>query len=68
MSVQAVTSYITEISKIYKTGNATEHSYRHALITLFETITTGLAITNEPKHIKCGAPDYIITKDDIPLG
>ena len=68
MYVQAINNYITEIGKIYKTGKATEHSYRPALKTLLENLTTDLTITNEPKHIKCGAPDYIITRDDIPLG
>ncbi|MDR2542807.1 MAG: hypothetical protein LBC80_05080, partial [Treponema sp.] len=68
MSTQEITRYITEIDKIYKTGKATEHSYRPALKTLIENLTTGLTITNEPKQIDCGAPDYIITKNDIPLG
>jgi predicted helicase len=68
MSVQPVTRYITEIDKIYRAGNATEHSYRPALKTLFESLTKGLTITNEPKHIACGAPDYIITRGSIPVG
>jgi hypothetical protein len=70
MSTPAVgiACYISEIDKLYRTGNATEHSYRPALKSLFEKITTGLTITNEPKRIACGAPDYIITKDTIPLG
>ena len=63
-----IASYITEIDKIYRAGNATEHSYRPALKSLLENITAGLTITNEPKHISCGAPDYIITRDSIPLG
>jgi predicted helicase len=63
-----LTRYITEIDKIYRAGNATEHSYRPALKTLFENLTTGLTITNEPKHIDCGAPDYIITRNGIPVG
>jgi predicted helicase len=65
---QAITRYITEVDKIYRTGNATEHSYRPALKTLFENLTKGLTITNEPKHIDCGAPDYIITRNSIPVG
>jgi hypothetical protein len=60
--------YLTEVDKLYRSGNATEHSYRPALKSLFERITTGLTITNEPKHIECGAPDYIITKGTVPLG
>jgi predicted helicase len=68
MSVNPISQYIAEIDKIYRTGNATEHSYRPALKTLFENLTKGLTITNEPKHIDCGAPDYIITRNSIPLG
>jgi predicted helicase len=68
MSAQPLTQYITEIGKIYRAGNATEHSYRPALKTLFEDLTKGLTITNEPKHIDCGAPDYIITRNCIPVG
>jgi predicted helicase len=63
-----ITQYLAELDKLYRAGNATEHSYRPALKTLLENITSGLTITNEPKHIECGAPDYIITKNGIPLG
>jgi hypothetical protein len=63
-----IAHYLIEVDKLYRAGNATEHSYRPALKTLFEKITAGLTITNEPKHIACGAPDYIITKAGIPLG
>jgi hypothetical protein len=52
-----INQYITEIDKIYRSGKGTEHSYRPALKCLVEAITSGLAITNEPKHIDCGAPD-----------
>ena len=68
MGIPAIAVYITEIDKIYRTRKATEHSYRPALKTLLENITSGLSITNEPKRIECGAPDYIITKDEVPLG
>jgi hypothetical protein len=67
-----INHYIAEIDKIYRSGKGTEHSYRPALKTLFEALTSGLTITNEPKRIACGAPDYIITKGgilgDIPVG
>jgi predicted helicase len=60
--------YIAELNQIYKAGNATEHSYRPALQRLLENITQGLKITNEPKRIACGAPDYIVTRKEIPVG
>jgi len=66
--VNEITSYIAEINRIYKAGNATEHTYRPALKLLLEKMTTGLTITNEPKRIACGAPDYIVTRKEIPIG
>jgi hypothetical protein len=39
---QAIARYITEIDKIYRAGNATEHSYRPALKMLFESSFRGL--------------------------
>jgi predicted helicase len=60
--------YLTEVDNLCRGGNAAEYSCRPALKSLFEKITTGLTITSEPKHIACGAPDYIITKGNIPLG
>ena len=68
LTVEYITQYISEINRVYKAGNATEHSYRPALKTLLEKITDGLTITNEPKRIACGAPDYIVTRGEIPVG
>jgi len=53
-------NYLKEISEIYRHGNATEHSYRPSLKTLFEDIIklikfekfTKFDITNEGKRIK----------------
>jgi hypothetical protein len=64
----ALTDYTAELDKLYRAGNATEHSYRPALKNLFENITSGLTITNEPKRIACGAPDFIVTRGKLPLG
>ncbi|MCL1943182.1 MAG: N-6 DNA methylase [Candidatus Azobacteroides sp.] len=63
-----IIQYIAELNLIYKAGNATEHTYRPALKGLLEKITTGLTVTNEPKRIACGAPDYIVTRKEIPVG
>jgi len=35
---------------------------------LLEQLTTGLTVTNEPKRIACGAPDYIVTRKELPVG
>jgi predicted helicase len=64
-----IAKYIKAINSIYTTANATEHSYRGALSQLFiDLMDTTLKITNEPKRIACGAPDYVITKDNLSLG
>ena len=63
-----IANYINEINKRYKTGISREHSYRGDLQSLIETLVTGIIATNEPARIECGAPDYVITKNNIPLG
>lgn len=60
--------YINAVSKRYQSGISTEHSYRGDLQNLLENIDTTVSVTNEPARIKCGAPDYIITRKDIPVG
>lgn len=60
--------YISNINAAYKRGTATEHTYRGDLAKLIETIFPEIIATNEPKRQQCGAPDYIITKKDIPVG
>lgn len=61
-------SYIEEIRNNLARGNATEHTHRPALKTLLESLQPGLVATNEPRRIKAGAPDYILTQGNIPLG
>lgn len=63
-----IANYINEVNKRFKTGISREHSYRGDLQTLLETLVPDIIATNEPAHIDCGAPDYVITKKDIPLG
>ena len=60
--------YISNINAAYKRGTATEHTYRGDLAKLIETIVPEIIATNEPKRQQCGAPDYILTKKDIPVG
>lgn len=60
--------YITNINQRYQLGNATEHTFRGDLQQLIESIVPTIKATNEPKRQSCGAPDYILTKGDIPVG
>jgi len=61
-------TYLAQIGAALKQGDATEHTHRPALKTLIESLELGLVATNEPKRIKCGAPDYIVLRKDVPLG
>ena len=63
-----INDYIVKINKRYKTGISTEHSYRGDLQALLEIYGKNILVTNEPSRIDCGAPDYIITKKNIPIG
>src|SRR5690606_28294020 len=63
-----ITNYLDNINKRYKLGNATEHTYRGDLQQLLESLMPEIRATNEPKRQSCGAPDYILTKKEIPVG
>jgi predicted helicase len=60
--------YLSALAKLHTSGRATEHSYRGDLQQLLSSLCTGITVTNEPQRIACGAPDYILTKKDIPVG
>jgi len=60
--------YLKQIETNLQSGQSTEHTHRAALQVLIESLSKGIRATNEPKRIKCGAPDYIITQGQIVLG
>ena len=66
-TVKAVTEYVAEVSRLAKTGKATEHTFRGALAALIDALAPGLKAVNEPKRTDCGAPDYIV-QDKTGLG
>ena len=66
-TVKAVTEYVAEVSRLAKTGKATEHTFRGALAALIEALAPDLKAVNEPKRTDCGAPDYIV-QDKTGLG
>jgi hypothetical protein len=63
-----LSQYIAKIDTLYKTGNAREHSYRGDLQNLIMAILPDVLVTNEPARVQCGAPDYVLTRKDIPIG
>lgn len=60
--------YIESINQRFKLGNATEHTFRGDLARLIEHLVPDVVATNEPRRQSCGAPDYILTKKDVPVG
>ncbi len=73
-SVSLLKTYLDAIAANLKAGNATEHTHRPALKTLLESLGSAVSpggdirATNEPRHIECGAPDFILTRGVLPLG
>ena len=63
-----IDQYLDKLNTRFKSGISREHSYRGDLQTLLESLTEDVLVTNEPARIKCGAPDYILTKRNIPVG
>lgn len=60
--------YLDGIIRKFKTGKTTEHSFRGDLQDFIERTVIGIQAINEPTRQKCGAPDYIIQKKNIPVG
>jgi len=63
-----IDQYIQNINAAHKRGDATEHTYRGDLKQLIESLAIDIIATNEPSRQLCGAPDYILTRKDIPIG
>ena len=64
----SINNYLYKVNQHYKSGHATEHTYRGDLAELIKALVADVLVTNEPKRQSCGAPDYILTKKDIPVG
>jgi len=70
-TMQIIQTYINNCNRLLQTGNAREHSYRGDLQQLLNQIINDddIIVTNEPARIvDVGAPDYSITRKDIPIG
>jgi hypothetical protein len=66
--VNCIRAYLKEIEMQLAMGGAAEHTHRPALQRLVQSLEKGLTVTNEPRRIACGAPDFIIGRGDIPIG
>lgn len=66
--MNVIADYLKSIGKELDVGHATEHTHRPALKTLLEALMPGCTATNEPRHVECGAPDFVITQGNVPVG
>lgn len=63
-----ITDYLDEVRAKFASGQATEHSYRPALQSLFGSIDPALTVINEPKRSDTGMPDFLFQRGDVPVG
>ena len=67
-----ISSYLTSLQSSLNQGLATEHTHRPPLKILIEDLFPDYTATNEPSHIACGAPDFVVSKkighETIPVG
>ncbi len=68
MLLKEISKYFSSVEQEFQKGNSTEHTFRPTLKILIESTSNDIRATNEPKRIACGAPDFIITRSQIPLG
>jgi len=63
-----IQDFLSAVQAVYKTGQATEHSYRAAIGGLIDALSDDITAINEPKRVKCGAPDFIVNLKDVAIG
>jgi type I restriction-modification system DNA methylase subunit len=61
-------TYISNVEADYRGDKATEYTYRGSLEIFMEALEHGVEASSDPKHIECGAPDFIVEKRRVPLG
>lgn len=68
--MKAVEQYISEVKRLFETGQAKEHAYRPALERLMNSFDD-LRAVNDPKRSEHGSPDMVFLKQsntDVVLG
>ena len=63
-----LSTYLDILNRRYQTGISREHSYRGDLQSLLMALLPDILVTNEPARVACGAPDYLLTRNDVPIG
>jgi hypothetical protein len=60
--------YLSAVCQKRATGVAREHAYRPPLEQLLRQLQPALTVINDPARIACGAPDFILLQQNVPLG
>ena len=61
--------YLSSINRRLRQGIAREHSYRGDFERFIASMRSDVEVTNEPSIVThCGNPDFVITKEDVPVG
>ena len=63
-----IAGYLDQVRLKFETGHATEHSYRAALETLFQSIDPNIEVINEPKRSEGGMPDFLFQRNGVAFG
>ena len=66
--MNSITTYLATLQANLTAGNATEHTHRAALQTLLQSFLLNHRITNEPRRIACGSPDFEVATGQVPIG
>ncbi len=64
----AIDQFLSSIERNLRAGNECEHKNRAALKRLVESFDKTIVATNEPRRVRCGAPDFVVTRGETPLG
>ena len=62
-----ISQYLAQINKRFLQGDSTEHTFRGDLQQVIEQILPEIQATNEPRRQQCGAPDYVLTQNGLPV-
>jgi len=56
-----ISIYLKSLESELIRGDATEHTHRPALKAFIESLSPDITATNEPTHVECGAPDFLVS-------
>ncbi len=69
VTVLDIAGFFEQLVSVHGQGNATEHSYRAALQSLFDGINPAVTSQNEPQRLRdVGAPDFSFHRGDVVIG